>query len=90
MIKQMWSIRKAAMWGAILGVPSVLFHFREYLLWSSPEQVGGNIGQLIGDIGGGVVIFTGVAAIRNTFARRHNQRIDGNLESSGVKPPAAQ
>jgi hypothetical protein len=86
MTKQMWSIGKAAMWGAILlGVPSVLFHFNEYLIWSSPAQVGDHIGQLIGSIGGGVIIFTGVAAIRNAFARHYNQR-NGNL----VEPPVAQ
>jgi hypothetical protein len=89
MTKQMWSIRKAAMWGAILSVPSVLLHLNEYLIWSSPAQVGYEIGRLIGSIGGGVAIFTGVAAVRNAFARRHNQRIDRNLEPSGVKPPVA-
>jgi hypothetical protein len=89
MTKQMWSMRKAAMWGAILSVPEVLIHFREYLL-GFQFSPGFATGRLIGSVGGGVVIFTGVAAIRNGFARRHNQRVNRNLEPGGVKPPAAQ
>jgi uncharacterized membrane protein SpoIIM required for sporulation len=78
----MWSISKAAVSGAILGVVVTLVHLneqiREFQFWPALE-----IMNLIIRIGLPAGIFAGIAAIRNAFARRHNQRIARNEERYG-------
>lgn len=64
-----WSLTKAAIYGAALGIPLLLV--RDVLL--AENNFSGDtayiVGVLIGSVIGGVILFVVVAAIRNLFVR---------------------
>lgn len=61
-----WSIRNAAIWGAVLGIAYVA---ATALYKGETRQVAEWVGLLAGGGIGGVILFTIVAAVRNSLVR---------------------